>query len=257
MRLGLLLALLFTACTPIPPRSAMRAEASSPAPPPSDDSFVVDIDADGVSIGGSPIPLDGLESTVRANRGARLVVLRGGPTLAWERVVTVLDALHVLLADRFALELAQKSADRVELSLPKADPASAPTQRLEGSSRRECRTGPSSSSRPTGAPPSSASSVSPERCTISGPWPSASRHPHRTNAAERRGVHCVSSTLSPGVSSRTFVRIGEIDALMVERRSRVACRGGARAPSLWLRQRTERAVDAARGRRSVDGGWQG
>jgi biopolymer transport protein ExbD len=83
-----------------------------------------------VSIGGSAIPLEGLESTVRANRGARLVVLRGGPSLAWERVVGVLDALHVLVADRFALELAQKSADRVELSLPKADPASASSRRL-------------------------------------------------------------------------------------------------------------------------------
>jgi len=130
VRLGLFWVLLVVACTPIPPRSAAPAATRSQAPPPSNDSFVVDVDADGVSIGGSAIPLEGLESTVRANRGARLVVLRGGPTLAWERVVGVLDALHVLVADRFALELAQKSADRVELSLPKADPASASSRRL-------------------------------------------------------------------------------------------------------------------------------
>ncbi len=90
----------------------------------------MDVDTDGVTIAGSPVPLDGLESTVRADRGARLVVLRGGPTLAWERVVSVLDVLHSLLADRFALEVAQQSADRVELSLPRVDPAAAASRRF-------------------------------------------------------------------------------------------------------------------------------
>ncbi len=130
MRHRLVLALLLAACTPVPPPSTARTQPTHPTPPPLNDSFVVDIDTDGVTIGGSPVPLDGLESTVRANRAARLVVLRGGPTLAWERVASVLDALRSLVADRFALELAQQSADRVELSLPTADASTAASRRL-------------------------------------------------------------------------------------------------------------------------------